>query len=113
MLKDLGAKIHRARNDKGLSLDAAARSAGISNAYLHKLEHGVVNSPSPRVLARVAVALEVPYFDLMGAAGYLDEEELAKARARAPMEHPLAKASLSPAEWRKVGRFIQELVESR
>jgi transcriptional regulator with XRE-family HTH domain len=113
MLKELGAEINRARTAKGLSLDAAAQSARISNAYLHKLEGGGVKSPSPRVLARVAVALDVPYLDLMERAGYLDEEQLARVKTRAPRKHPLEGQDLSPTEWQEVGRFIRELVQSR
>jgi len=109
----MGAEIHRARAAKGLSLDAAAQLSLISNAYLHKLESGTVKSPSPRVLARVAGALDVPYLHLMELAGYLDEEQLAQARSRVPRTHPLAGQDLSPAEWREVGLFIETLVRSR
>ena len=113
MLEKLGQELHRTREKKGLSLEAVATPAKISGAYLHKLERGVVNNPSPRVLARVAVALEVPYLRLMELAGYLDEEQLAKARARKSKPHPLADQELTPAEWKQVGAFIKKLVAER
>ena len=104
-----------AREKNGLSLEAAAGPAGISGAYLLKLERGVVNSPSPRVLARIAVALGVPYLRLMKLAGYLDETHLAEAQKRqaAPKPHPLAGQRLTPDEWKAVGNFIKKLVMAR
>jgi transcriptional regulator with XRE-family HTH domain len=90
-----------------------ARAAGISSPYLLKLERGSVGSPSPRVLARVADALEIPYLRLMELAGYLDEEDLAALPARIPKPHPLADQGLSSEEWRKVGEFIRTLRSRR
>ncbi len=113
MLEKLGQELHRTRDKKGLSLEAVAAPAKISGAYLHKLERGVVNNPSPRVLARVALALEVPYLRLMELAGYLDEEQRALARARNPKAHSLANQELTPAEWKQVGAFIKKLVAQR
>jgi len=115
MLIQLGKELARARENKGRSLEAVAGPAKISGAYLHKLERGVVNSPSPRVLARIAVALELPYLRLMELAGYLDEAQLAEARVResSPRPHPLAGQQLTPEEWKAVGAFIKKLVAQR
>jgi transcriptional regulator with XRE-family HTH domain len=115
MLKELGQCLVEARKVKAVSLDTVAEQAKISGAYLHKLEHGTVNSPSPRVLARIAVALEVDYLWLMELAGYLDETQLAEAQLRqsSPKPHPLAGQKLTPDEWKAVGAFIKELVAKR
>jgi HTH-type transcriptional regulator, competence development regulator len=114
MLKDLGKELSTSRKAKKLSLEAIAGPAKISGAYLHKLEGGSVNNPSPRVLARIAVALDVSYMRLMELAGYLDEMQLAEARMREPLaKHPLADQDLRPEEWAAVGRFIKELVAKR
>lgn len=114
MLNELGKELASARERKSLSLDAVARQANISGAYLHKLERGGVASPSPRVLARIAVGLDVPYLRLMELAGYLDEEQLARARMReASHPHPLAGQELTPDEWQAVGAFIKKLVAQR
>jgi transcriptional regulator with XRE-family HTH domain len=115
MLVKLGQALHDAREELGLSLAATAAPAGISAAYLHKLERGVVDNPSPRVLARVAGALAMPYLRLMALAGYLDEEQLAEVRRRRPSakDHPLAEQELTPEEWRRVGEFIEELHRRR
>jgi transcriptional regulator with XRE-family HTH domain len=115
VLLELGHELAKARETKALSLKAVAGTAKISGAYLHKLEHGVVNDPSPRVLARIAVALNVPYLRLMELAGYLDEAQLARARVREspPKPHPLAGQELTPGEWKTVGAFIKKLVGQR
>jgi transcriptional regulator with XRE-family HTH domain len=58
------------RHSRGESLKAVSQRAGISAAYLHKLERGSVQHPSPPVLADLAEALSVDYAQLMGLAGY-------------------------------------------
>lgn len=107
--------LRAARTARGGSLEAVAGPARISAAYLHKLEHGVVQSPSPRVLARVAHVLEVPYLHLMRLAGYLDEEQLAELQARSEgsAKHPLADQQLTSEEWREVGAYIRNLIARR
>jgi HTH-type transcriptional regulator, competence development regulator len=114
MLIALGKQLRNARDNTGTSLEAVAGPAKISAAYLHKLERGVVNNPSPRILARLALVLGVPYLHLMELAGYLDEVQAEEARVRAsPSPHPLADQQLTQDEWRAVGAFIKTLVSSR
>jgi transcriptional regulator with XRE-family HTH domain len=115
MLIKLGNELRKARERKGVSLEAVAGPAKISAAYLHKLERGVVQSPSPRVLARIAVVLEISYMHLLELAGYLDEEQFAKARRREPstQAHPLASQQLTPEEWQAVAAFIKSLLAQR
>jgi transcriptional regulator with XRE-family HTH domain len=115
MLDELAAELRTARERLGLSLQAIADPAGISVAYLQKLERGLVGSPSPRVLRRVASSAGLSYLRLMELAGYLDRDEVAVARERdtAPRPHPLAGQKLSQEEWRAVGAFIQVLKGTR
>ena len=115
MQKELGKELHKAREKAGSSLDAVAEAAKISGAYLHKLERGGADNPSPRVLGRVALALEIPYLRLMELAGYLSDEEAAQARKRkpSPRPHPLSGKELSQEEWREVGAFIKTLIAKR
>ena len=115
MLAELGVNLRRVRAERGRSLESVAGEAGISATYLHKLERGNVASPSPRVLARVATALDVDYLRLMELAGYLDELQLAEcqARSRPPTPHPLAHQQLSSEEWQLVGSYIRHLLALR
>lgn len=66
----LGAVLRKAREVRGFSSVEAARLAGISTAYLSKLEADVVKRPSPQVLHPLSEALAVPYAELMRLAGY-------------------------------------------
>jgi transcriptional regulator with XRE-family HTH domain len=68
--RSLGTLLGDARAGLALSLHEVALRAGCSAAYVHKLESDVVKTPSPRVLARLAEALGLPYDDVMRAAGY-------------------------------------------
>jgi len=70
MPSSIGAVLRQAREVRALSAVDAARSAGISAAYLSKLENDAVKKPSPPVLLQLSEALAVPYADLMRLSGY-------------------------------------------
>ncbi len=70
MARTLGAVLRQAREVRGLSGNESARVAGISQAYMHKLEQDAVKSPSPTVLQRLGEVLGLPYAELMVLAGY-------------------------------------------
>lgn len=71
---DLGTTLKSVRDMLGKSLKAVADPAGISPAYLVKLEKGEVVAPSPHVLHRLAGVLGVEYLELMRLAGYVVPE---------------------------------------
>jgi transcriptional regulator with XRE-family HTH domain len=71
MRTELGEHLRQGRVARGLSLEAASRAAKISQGYLHKLEAGGVENPSPRVLQRLGEVLDVSYRRLMELAGYV------------------------------------------
>jgi HTH-type transcriptional regulator, competence development regulator len=70
MAASFGAVIRQAREVRALSGVEAARAAGISAAYLSKLESDAVKRPSPHVLHQLSEALELPYAELMKLSGY-------------------------------------------
>jgi HTH-type transcriptional regulator, competence development regulator len=70
MTLTLGGVLKQARDVREMSAVDAARSAGISAAYLSKLENDAVKRPSPHVLHRLGEALAIPYADLMRLSGY-------------------------------------------
>lgn len=69
-MPSFGAVIRQVREVRGLSAVEAARAAGISAAYLSKLENDAVKKPSPHVLHQLGEALTVPYDELMRLSGY-------------------------------------------
>jgi len=66
-----GVVLKQAREVRQLSVIDTARMAGISPAYLSKLENDAVKRPSPHVLHQLSEALAVPYAELMRLSGYL------------------------------------------
>ena len=70
MAASMGAVLRQAREVRALPVADAARAAGISAAYLSKLENDAVKKPSPPVLLQLSEALAVPYEDLMRLSGY-------------------------------------------
>ena len=70
MAPSIGAVLRQAREVRALSAGDAARSAGISPAYLNRLENDAVKKPSPHVLQQLSEALAVPYAELMRLSGY-------------------------------------------
>jgi HTH-type transcriptional regulator, competence development regulator len=70
MAPSFGAVLKQARGVRQLSVNDAARAAGISAAYLSKLEHDAVKKPSPHILHQLGEALRLPYGELMRLSGY-------------------------------------------
>jgi len=70
LASSFGAVLRQAREVRELSAGDTARAAGISAAYLSKLENDAVKRPSPLVLHQLSEALAVPYAELMRLSGY-------------------------------------------
>ena len=114
MLSDLSEELQRARVGRRLSLQAVAVPAEVSAAYLHKLEQGKIDTPSPRSLRRIGEELEIPYLRLLRLAGYLEEADLAPGSSAATGgPEPLDGHDLTNPELRAVRAFVRFLVEQR
>ena len=55
----LGARVRELRHERGLTLKALGRSAGLSHPFLSQLERGLAR-PSVASVERIAEALDVP-----------------------------------------------------
>jgi transcriptional regulator with XRE-family HTH domain len=66
----IGTVLRQAREVRGLTSIETARRAGISSAYLSKLENDAVKRPSPEVLHQLSAVLGVPYAELMALVGH-------------------------------------------
>ena len=69
-MTSFGVLLRQAREVRELSASDAARAAGISAAYLNKLENDAVKKPSPHVLHQLSEVLAIPYAELMRLSGY-------------------------------------------
>lgn len=107
----LGRELADARAARGESFKTVANNAGVSAAYLQKLERGQVESPSPRILRQLAVHLEISYERLMELAGY--ETPRPVKPNRTPLGRALKSARLSESEERSVAAFVELLVGQR
>ena len=92
---ELGETLRDRRELRRLSIQAAATQAGISVGYQYKLESGFVRTPSPRVLSRLSVVLDLSYQDLMRLAGYPGDAEAGAAGGPLP---PTTRDPRSPTE---------------
>jgi HTH-type transcriptional regulator, competence development regulator len=110
----LGKKLYGLRQVRGLSLKTAAEPAGISPAYLQKLERGLVKSPSPHVLYGLSEVLEVPYPTLMQLAGYIvpsgDEEKVKPGNVLA---YALSSENITEEEASELARYLAFIREER
>jgi transcriptional regulator with XRE-family HTH domain len=66
MTTDLGARLRERRLAAGLTPSEAARRAGVSRSHIYHLEEGSVTHPSALVLGRLADAIGVTLYDLLG-----------------------------------------------
>jgi HTH-type transcriptional regulator, competence development regulator len=88
LASSFGAVLKLAREVRELSTGDAARAAGISAAYLSRLESDAVKRPSPPVLHQLSEALGIPYAELMRLSGYRvpgDEDTEASATVGAAL----------------------------
>lgn len=75
---EFGRILKALREKAGLSTHKLAEASGVSQSYISHVESGrKKNVPSPEILKKLADALEgVSYVDLMGIAGYYEEDDL-------------------------------------
>lgn len=105
----LGNQLSQLRDLRGQTLRTVAESAGISGAYLLKLERDDVQSPSPHVLRRLAAHFRVSYLGLMHLAGYDVTDEDDRAPAVGVLADALAAEPLTHEEQRAVAAFLTSL----
>jgi transcriptional regulator with XRE-family HTH domain len=107
----LAETLQRVRALKDMSLKTVADKAGVSAAYLQKLENAEVQSPSPHRLLSVATALGVPYADLMRLAGYLVEDKTGRAPSggASTLAHAMNAGTLTDDEINALAEYLQFL----
>ena len=72
----VGQYIKRQRQERGLSVRDLAAVAQVDASWLSKVERGIYAKPDPRLLNRLAQALDVETADLYLEAGYGDPRGL-------------------------------------
>lgn len=105
----LGNQLKAVRKAKGFTLRDVSESSKISATYLQKLESGMVNSPSPRVLQRLGESLDVSYLLLMRLVGYIPKDYVVKNAIVSGFDDD----DLTKEEQKAVATFILYLKEQR
>lgn len=111
----LGTKLHKIRRARGATLRGVEDATGISNAYLSQLENDKISKPSPNFLYKLAAFYEVPYEDLMRAAGYVGEDRSGDEEKRGQVS-AVALATLrnlEPEEEEELMRYAEYLRSRR
>jgi transcriptional regulator with XRE-family HTH domain len=72
--KEFGLYLKSLRNNNGFTLTELGDLIGYSNPYLSQIENGKKGVPSPGFLKKLANPLNISYTQLLGKAGYLEEE---------------------------------------
>jgi len=112
---ELGPELRRIRKARGATLRGVEDATGISNAYLSQLENGKIAKPSPNFLYKLAGFYDVPYEDLMRAAGYVGEDRTGDEEKRGRLS-AVALATLrdlEPDEEAELMRFAEYLRSRR
>lgn len=110
----LGEYISNKRKEKGWSQRELAAASNVSNAEISRLESGKRKEPSPAVLKEIAVALSVPYEEILQAAGILDESAVDKGKAFvASQSEQTIPVDLTEDELAEVKKFVDFLISKR
>nr|WP_253198163.1 helix-turn-helix transcriptional regulator [Clostridium sp. CF011] len=104
IVSDIGKFIFEHRTSRNLSSRKLASLADISHTEIHRLENGERKNPSPLVLKCIARALEMPYDDIMKAAGYMDS-----THSPITTVHLTGTDDLTDQELEQVNNFIEFL----
>jgi HTH-type transcriptional regulator, competence development regulator len=103
----LGAQLHEVRKMRSLSLKGAAEPAGISAAYLQKLERDDVKQPSPHILHSLAEVLGIPYDKLMELAGYVvPAADKKKVKPGSVLAYALSSEDINEQEAEALARYL-------
>jgi transcriptional regulator with XRE-family HTH domain len=106
--EQLGARLHRTRVERGLSLRQAAAQTGVTKETLSDLERGR-RTPHPPTLAKIAKGYGVEISDLLGP--MVEEEPALAGKAKAPPspEQPPLNGFLQEEERRIIPHSAESL----
>jgi len=83
-MPNFGEYLKGLRGKQRMSLRDVERRTGVSNAYLGQIEQAKRPPPHPNILKKLASLYGVTVYELMAAAGYLDEAQSIKYKCLNP-----------------------------
>jgi HTH-type transcriptional regulator, competence development regulator len=104
---ELGSYIKSKREALNISSRKLANIVGISSTEMMKIENGTRKNPSWNTLCKVARAIKVHPFDVLCAAGYINETDINPALRLTGIE------KLDKDELKEVQTFIDFIIERK
>ena len=71
-MTELGPRLKAARKDRKWTLREAEKHSGVPNAHISQVETGAIRHPGMGVLTRLAVAYDIPLYELVALGGRAD-----------------------------------------
>jgi len=107
-----GETLRRLRKGLGYTLKEVEAMTGINNAYLSQVENGKITKPSSDKLFALAEVYQVPFEQIMYAAGYLKSEPTPDVPSEAPktlIGAVLSSKNLTAEEEAKLAEYLEFL----
>jgi len=104
--------LRNARRARSMTIRELASRCGLSHAYLSQVENARRGVPKPDILRRLAEALRIDYAEMLRAAGYFTDQDIAKRQIS--LEEALQQLLNSPFvmfNGLPVGEFDEETKE--
>lgn len=112
MSENFGVYLKRMREQRGLTLAQLSEESDISIAQLSRLENSLRDEPRQETITKLAGALNVPYVEVMIAAGYLDnmsKDELDDFKAASTQRDLIKKTIKNPDPLANEKEFLNNL----
>jgi len=108
-----GQRVRRLRTDQGISLRTVARQAGISPAYLSRIESGQTAPPTPSVIKALAETLGIEPGILFELTSSLSPDILSllkNSNRTAELLNVIASHNLSEEQIDRIIRYIRQFI---
>ncbi|RDI54023.1 helix-turn-helix domain-containing protein [Nocardia mexicana] len=94
----LGIFLKEWRETRGIGGQAIANRAGLPASAITRIENGEHTNPSPRTLAAIAAALDIPVLDLLIEAGVVPRGELPNLKTYLKAKYDLTEGAAEEVE---------------
>ena len=113
LMDKFGQRVRRLRTDQGISLRTVARQAGISPAYLSRIESGQTAPPTPSVIKALAETLGIEPGILFELTSSLSPDILSllkNSNRTAELLNVIASHNLSEEQIDRIIRYIRQFI---
>ncbi|MGE6630088.1 helix-turn-helix domain-containing protein [Bacillus sp. NPDC077027] len=81
-MTSFGEQLRVLRENKKMSVNQLAMYSGVSAAGISRIENGKRGVPKPSTIRKLALALKVPYEDLMLLAGHIEQDQVHEVKPK-------------------------------